>query len=169
MCIEPPSLQNPLTKKHDINPIKNILEDKSLTIVIKIISIKNVETNNKSKKIYENWQRLLVLIRPNDLWYNLKVRWIVSFLNFKVFLSKIGLIYLKMNEEEAKALLKGRGVSVINMPRGYIVKVSRREGSPSRRIEMDEIDAILTLGRITLLAVEDSVGDILIECSKSVK
>ncbi|MGH9980679.1 MAG: hypothetical protein ACRD6U_03890 [Nitrososphaeraceae archaeon] len=55
------------------------------------------------------------------------------------------------------------------MPRGYIVKVSRREGSPSRRIEMDEIDAILTLGRITLLAVEDSVGDILIECSKSVK
>jgi hypothetical protein len=93
----------------------------------------------------------------------------VSFLNFKVFLSKIGLIYLKMNEEEAKALLKGRGVSVINMPRGYIVKVSRREGSPSRRIEMDEIYAILTLGRITLLAVEDSVGDILIECSKSVK
>jgi hypothetical protein len=93
----------------------------------------------------------------------------VSFLNFKVFLSKIGLIYLKMNEEEAKALLKARGVSVINMPRGYIVKVSRREGSPSRRIEMDEIDAILTLGRITLLAVEDSVGDILIECSKSVK
>ena len=74
-----------------------------------------------------------------------------------------------MNEEETKALLKGRGVSVINMPRGYIVKVSRREGSPSRRIEMDEIDAILTLGRITLLAVEDSVGDILIECSKSVK
>jgi hypothetical protein len=55
MCIEPSSsLQNPLTKKHDINPIKNILEDKSLTIVIKIISIKNVETNNKSKKIYEN-------------------------------------------------------------------------------------------------------------------
>ena len=55
MCIEPPSLQNPLTKKHDINFIKNILEDKSLTIVITIISIKNVETNNKSKKIYENF------------------------------------------------------------------------------------------------------------------
>ena len=74
-----------------------------------------------------------------------------------------------MNAEEAKALLKDRGVSVINMPHGYIVTVSRREGSPSRRIEMDEIDAILALGKITLLAVEDTVGDIIIECSKNVK
>jgi hypothetical protein len=74
-----------------------------------------------------------------------------------------------MNAEEAKALLKDRGVSVMNMPHGYIVTVSRREGSPSRRIEMDEIDAILALGKITLLAVEDMVGDIIIECSKSVK
>ena len=74
-----------------------------------------------------------------------------------------------MNAEEAKALLKDRGVAVMNMPHGYIVTVSRREGSPSRRIEMDEMDAILTLGKITLLAVEDMVGDIIIECSKSVK
>jgi hypothetical protein len=74
-----------------------------------------------------------------------------------------------MNAEEAKALLKDRGVSVMNMPHGYIVTVSRREGSPSRRIEMDEIDAILVLGKITLLAVEDMVGDIIIECSKSIK
>ena len=74
-----------------------------------------------------------------------------------------------MNAEEAKALLKDRGVSVMNMPHGYIVTVSRREGSPSRRVEMDEIDAILELGKITLLAVEDMVGDIIIECSKSVK
>ena len=74
-----------------------------------------------------------------------------------------------MNAEEAKALLKDRGVSVMNMPHGYIVTVSRREGSPSRRIEMDEMDAILALGKITLLAVEDMVGDIIIECSKSVK
>jgi hypothetical protein len=74
-----------------------------------------------------------------------------------------------MNAEEAKGLLKDRGVSVMNMPHGYIVTVSRREGSPSRRIEMDEIDAILALGKITLLAVEDMVGDIIIECSKSVK
>ena len=74
-----------------------------------------------------------------------------------------------MNVEEAKGLLKDRGVSVMNMPHGYIVTVSRREGSPSRRIEMDEIDAILALGKITLLAVEDMVGDIIIECSKSVK
>ena len=74
-----------------------------------------------------------------------------------------------MNAEEAKALLKDRGVSVMNMPHGYIVTVSRREGSPSRRIEMDEIDAILALGKITLLAVEDMVGDIIIECSKSIK
>ena len=73
-----------------------------------------------------------------------------------------------MNAEEAKALLKDRGVSVMNMPHGYIVTISRREGSPSRRIEMDEIDAILALGKITLLAVEDMVGDI-IECSKSIK
>ena len=74
-----------------------------------------------------------------------------------------------MNAEEAKGLLKDRGVSVMNMPHGYIVTVSRREGSPSRRIEMDEMDAILALGKITLLAVEDMVGDIIIECSKSVK
>ncbi len=74
-----------------------------------------------------------------------------------------------MNAEEAKALLKDRGVSVMNMPHGYIVTVSRREGSPSRRIEMDEMDAILALGKITLLAVEDTVGDILIECSKRIK
>jgi hypothetical protein len=74
-----------------------------------------------------------------------------------------------MNAEEAKALLKDRGVAVMNMPHGYIVTVSRREGSPSRRIEMDEMDAILALGKITLLAVEDMVGDIIIECSKSVK
>ena len=74
-----------------------------------------------------------------------------------------------MNAAEAKALLKDRGVAVMNMPHGYIVTVSRREGSPSRRIEMDEMDAILALGKITLLAVEDMVGDIIIECSKSVK
>jgi hypothetical protein len=74
-----------------------------------------------------------------------------------------------MNAEEAKALLKDRGVAILNMPHGYIVTVSRREGSPSRRIEMDEMDAILALGKITLLAVEDTVGDIIIECSKSVK
>jgi hypothetical protein len=74
-----------------------------------------------------------------------------------------------MNAEEAKALLKDRGVAVMNMPHGYILTVSRREGSPSRRIEMDEMDAILVLGKITLLAVEDTVGDIIIECSKSVK
>jgi hypothetical protein len=86
-----------------------------------------------------------------------------------VFLSEIGKVQLKMNAEEAKALLKDRGVSVMNMPHGYIVTVSRREGSPSLRIEMDEIDAILALGKIILLAVEDMVGDIIIECSKSVK
>ena len=74
-----------------------------------------------------------------------------------------------MNAEEAKALLKERGITVMNMPHGYVITVSRREGSPSRRIEMDEMDAILALGKITLLAVEDTVGDIIIECSKSVK
>ena len=55
----------------------------------------------------------------------------------------------------------------MHMPDGYMVTVSRREGSPSRRIEMDEIDAILTLGKIRLIAVEDTVGDILIEVSKT--
>jgi hypothetical protein len=68
-----------------------------------------------------------------------------------------------MNTEEDKALLKERGISIMNMPHGYVVTVSKREGSPSRRIEIDEMDAILALGQIRLLAVEDTVGDILIE------
>jgi hypothetical protein len=68
-----------------------------------------------------------------------------------------------MNAEEAEALLKERGISVMNMPHGYVVTVSKREGTPSRRIEIDEMDAILALGQIRLLAVEDTVGDILIE------
>ena len=72
-----------------------------------------------------------------------------------------------MNADEAKALLKQRGISVMNMPHGYVLTVSKREGSPSRRIEMDEMDAILALGQIRLLAVEDTVGDILIEVSKT--
>jgi len=72
-----------------------------------------------------------------------------------------------MNVEEAKALLEDRGVSVVNMPHGYVVTGSRREDSPSRRIEMDEMDAILALGKIRLIAVEDTVGDILIEVSKT--
>jgi hypothetical protein len=72
-----------------------------------------------------------------------------------------------MNIEEALTLLKDRGVSIMHMPDGYMVTVSRREGSPSRRIEMDEIDAILTLGKIRLIAIEDTVGDILIEVSKT--
>ena len=68
-----------------------------------------------------------------------------------------------MNAEEAKVLLKERGLSVMNVPHGYLVTVSKREGSPSRRIDMDEMDAILAIGMIRLLAVEDTVGDILIE------
>jgi hypothetical protein len=68
-----------------------------------------------------------------------------------------------MNAQEAKALLKERGLSVMNVPHGYLVTVSKREGSPSRRIDMDEMDAILAIGMIRLLAVEDTVGDILIE------
>jgi hypothetical protein len=67
-----------------------------------------------------------------------------------------------MDAEEAKALLKERGISVMNVPHGYMVTISKREGSPSRRIDMDEMDAILALGMIRLLAVEDTVGDILI-------
>ena len=68
-----------------------------------------------------------------------------------------------MNAEEAKVLLKERGLSVMNVPHGYLVTVSKREGSPSRHIDMDEMDAILAIGMIRLLAVEDTVGDILIE------
>jgi hypothetical protein len=70
-----------------------------------------------------------------------------------------------MNTEEAKAFLKDRGLSIMNYPHG-LLKVSRREGSPSRRIEMDELDAILALGKVKLIAVEDMVGDILIEVEK---
>ena len=72
-----------------------------------------------------------------------------------------------MNTEEAKALLKERGISIMNVPHRYMVIVSKRDGSPSRRIDMDEMDAILALGMIRLLAVEDTVGDILIELSKT--
>ena len=68
-----------------------------------------------------------------------------------------------MYAEEAKVLLKERGLSVMNVPHGYLVTVSKREGSPSRHIDMDEMDAILAIGMIRLLAVEDTVGDILIE------
>ena len=72
-----------------------------------------------------------------------------------------------MNAEEAKALLKDRGASVMDMPRRYLVTVSRREGTPSHRIEMGEMDAVLALGKIRLLAVEDTVGDIIIEVSNA--
>ena len=68
-----------------------------------------------------------------------------------------------MNADEAKALLKERGIIIMNMPHGYVVTVSKREGSPSRHIDIDEMDAILELGKIRLLAVEDTVGKILIE------
>ncbi len=68
-----------------------------------------------------------------------------------------------MYAEEAKVLLKERGLSVMNVPHGYMVTVSKREGSPSRHIDMDEMNAILAIGMIRLLAVEDTVGDILIE------
>ena len=54
----------------------------------------------------------------------------------------------------------------MHMPHGYMVTISRREGSPSRRIEMDAMEAILALGKIRLIAVEDTVGDILIELSE---
>jgi hypothetical protein len=79
-----------------------------------------------------------------------------------VFLSNIGQIpFEKMNAEEAKAFLKDRGIPTMKCPHGYLLKVSRREGSPSRRIEMDELDTILVLGKVKLIAVEDTVGDIL--------
>ena len=71
-----------------------------------------------------------------------------------------------MNAEEAKAFLKDRGIPTMNYPYGYPLKVSRREGSPSRRIEMDELDTILVLGKVKLIAVEDTVGDILIEVER---
>ena len=45
------SLQKQHPNNQDIYHIKNILEDKSLTFAEKIISVKNVETDNKSKKI----------------------------------------------------------------------------------------------------------------------
>jgi hypothetical protein len=71
-----------------------------------------------------------------------------------------------MNAEEAKAFLNDRGILTMNYPHGYLLKVSRREGSPLRRIEMDELDAILALGKVKLIAVEDTVGDILIEVER---
>lgn len=55
---------------------------------------------------------------------------------------------------------------MIPIHHGYLLKVSRMEGSPSRRIEMDELDTILALGKVKLIAVEDTVGDILIEVER---
>ena len=71
-----------------------------------------------------------------------------------------------MNTEEATEFLKDRGILTMKYPHGYLLKVSRREGSPSRRIEMDELDTILALGKVKLIAVEDTVGDILIEVER---
>ena len=71
-----------------------------------------------------------------------------------------------MNAEEAKAFLKDRRIPTMNYPHSYLLKVSRREGSPSRRIEMDELDAILALGKVKLIAVEDTVEDTLIEVER---
>ena len=71
-----------------------------------------------------------------------------------------------MNAEEDTEFLKDRGIPTMNYPHGYLLKVSRREGSPSHRIEMDELDTILTLGKVKLIAVEDSVGDILIQVER---
>ena len=62
-----------------------------------------------------------------------------------------------MNTEEATEFLKDRGILAMKYPHGYLLKVSRREGSPSRRIEMDELDTILALGKVKLNAVEDNV------------
>ena len=70
-----------------------------------------------------------------------------------------------MNAEEAKALLKERGISIMNVPHGYMVTVSKKGlGSPlCRRSIWMKCTRILALGMIRLLAVEDTVGDILIE------
>jgi hypothetical protein len=59
-----------------------------------------------------------------------------------------------------------RGIPTMDYPHGYLLKVSRRKGRPSRRIEMDELDTILALGKVKLIAVEDTVGDILIEVER---
>jgi len=54
----------------------------------------------------------------------------------------------------------------MDYPHSYLLKVSRRKGRPSRRIEMDELDTILALGKVKLIAVENTVGDILIEVER---
>ena len=71
-----------------------------------------------------------------------------------------------MNAEEVKVFLKDSGIPTMNYPHGYLLKVSRSEGSPSSRIEMDELDTILALGKVKLIAVDDTVGDILIEVER---
>jgi len=72
-----------------------------------------------------------------------------------------------MNAEEAKALLKDRGISIMNMPDSYMLTVASRKGSPLRRIEMEQTEAILALCKMRLLAVENTSRDILIEVSKT--
>jgi hypothetical protein len=54
---------------------------------------------------------------------------------------------------EAERFLKDRGIIVLPLPDGYIIRVNNRDGSIPFRIEGDEMDEILSLGRITRLEV----------------
>jgi hypothetical protein len=61
---------------------------------------------------------------------------------------------LSQQNSQAEKLSKGRGIMVWPAPDGYIIEVNRRDdGLTPFRIEGDEMDAILSLGRIRRLEV----------------
>jgi hypothetical protein len=61
---------------------------------------------------------------------------------------------MSQHNTEAERFLKDRGIMVWPAPDGYIIEVNRRDdGLTPFRIEGDEMDAILSLGRIRRLEV----------------
>jgi hypothetical protein len=60
-----------------------------------------------------------------------------------------------MNKQDTQAerFLKNRGIMVWPLTDGYVIMVNNRRSLLPFRIEADEIDAILSLGRIKRLEV----------------
>ena len=60
---------------------------------------------------------------------------------------------MSQQDSPAKKLLRDRGIMIWSIPSGYVIMVNNRGGSIRFRIEGDEMDAILSLGRIKQLEV----------------
>jgi hypothetical protein len=64
----------------------------------------------------------------------------------------------------SEAFLTGRGIHVWPRPDGFTIRVDSRGG---KFLERDEMDAILSLGKIRQLEYEDTMKDIRIEVIKT--